>query len=200
MADNILLYISAANDLEVEKDLLGRVITEIPVTMGWKITHTPTKGGSPDLNAIREADVHLFLLGSDIRAPLGFELLTSNRSGKKPELFLKKNLARTPAALVFIREIKTLAEWRYFENGAELRYKVLQLMADHILNRVNYYDLGPDEYRNLKSWQEHLTKSKVEPQEEIKGGTGKNGMIFSIDRYEPSEGYLIDEDKIKKND
>lgn len=200
MADNVLLYISAASDLEVEKDLLGRVITEIPVTLGWKITHTPTKGGSPDLNAIRKADVHLLLMGSDIRAPLGSELLTSHRAGKKTELFLKKNLTRTPAARVFIREIETLAKWQYFENGAELRQKVLQLMADHILNRSNYYNLGPDEYQNLKSWREQLAKSKVVPQEEIKGGTGKNGMIFSIDRYEPSEGYLIDENKIKKNE
>jgi len=167
--------------------------------LGWKIVHTPNKGGSPDLTAIRAADVYLLLMGSDIRAPIGLELLAARRSAKKPELLLKKNVPRTPAAQVFVREMKNLVDWQYFKDGAELRQKALQLMADHILNRPDYYHLQSAEYNNLRSWQEQLAKSKAIPQEEIRGGAGKSGMIFSIERYEPSEGVLLNDPKKTKH-
>ena len=33
MVDTLLLYISAASDMEHERDILGRAVTEIPVTL-----------------------------------------------------------------------------------------------------------------------------------------------------------------------
>jgi hypothetical protein len=34
MADEVLLYISAASDLQREREILGWVVTEVPVPLG----------------------------------------------------------------------------------------------------------------------------------------------------------------------
>jgi hypothetical protein len=44
MADEVLLPISAMHDLEMERELLTRANTEIPVTLGRHIELTPAKG------------------------------------------------------------------------------------------------------------------------------------------------------------
>jgi hypothetical protein len=191
MADEILLYISAASDLEFERDLLGRAITEIPVTLGWRIEQTPHGEKVPDLKAVAKADVHLMLLGSDIRAPTGMELLIAQRSRKKPLFFRKSTAVRTPAAQVFLREMERSVKWRTFRDGSNLRHQVLTTLADHILNNAINYSLRPDEYESLQRWREELEKAEPELVEETRGGTGESGIIISTERYVPSEGILI---------
>jgi hypothetical protein len=43
MADQILLYISAAEDLRPEREILSRAVTEVPVSLGWRIVHSPVE-------------------------------------------------------------------------------------------------------------------------------------------------------------
>jgi hypothetical protein len=43
VVDTLLLYVSAAKDLVPERDLVGRCVTEIPVSLGWKISFSPLK-------------------------------------------------------------------------------------------------------------------------------------------------------------
>ena len=98
MADTFLLYISAASDLEHERDILGRAVTEVPVTLAWRIVQTPLHGDPPDMQAVAQADLYLLLLGGDIRAPVGLEWQVARRAGRTPVLFLKQGAPRTPAA------------------------------------------------------------------------------------------------------
>ena len=69
MVDILHLYISAALDLEKERESLSRAVAEIPVTLGWRVIQSPLHGEPLDTDAIAQADVHILLLGSDIRAP-----------------------------------------------------------------------------------------------------------------------------------
>ena len=89
MADRVLLYISAASDLALEREVLSRAITEIPTSLGWRITQTPIGDEPLDLEAAAQADLHLLILGGDIRAPVGVEWLAARRAGRIPTLFLK---------------------------------------------------------------------------------------------------------------
>jgi hypothetical protein len=73
MADRILLYISAASDLALEREVLSRAIVEIPTSLAWRIKQTPVGDEALDLEAVAVADVHLLLFGGDIRAPVGAE-------------------------------------------------------------------------------------------------------------------------------
>ncbi len=73
MVDQVRLYISAAADLERERDLLGRSVSELPVQLGWLIHQSPRKNDILDLDTVTRADIHLLLIGGDIRAPIGLE-------------------------------------------------------------------------------------------------------------------------------
>lgn len=73
MVDEILVYISATPDLQQEREIPGRAVTEIPVALGWRVVQSPSGDEPADLNAAARADVHTLLLGSDIRAPIGLE-------------------------------------------------------------------------------------------------------------------------------
>ena len=98
MVDSIMRYISAADDLQIERDLLGRSVAELPVTLGWQIFLSPIKEKQLNKDAIREADIHILILGGDIRAPIGYEWYLSCQVGRKPITFLKNGIPRTPAA------------------------------------------------------------------------------------------------------
>ena len=191
MVDTFLLYISAASDLDVERDLLARAVTEIPVTLRWRIIQSATRRESQELEAAGRADLHLLILGSDIRAPIGLEWHIARRNGRSPVLFLKQNTTRTPAAGVFIRDLESLSIWRTFKNNADLRLQVLKLIGDHLINRYEYYELGPEEYDRLRTWRKQIEENGTEDVEETKGGTGESSIILSRERYIPSEGVLL---------
>ncbi|MDQ4075496.1 MAG: hypothetical protein M3220_04530 [Chloroflexota bacterium] len=191
MTEQVRLYISAASDLEGEREILGRAVTEIPVDLGWRISQSPRRNDPVDEDAVVRADVHVLLLGSDIRAPVGLEWLAARRAGQQPLPFLKRDVRRTPAAMEFIRYIESQASWQPFYNGADLRRKVLVRLADHILDRAVTYRLSPMELESLRAWRSELTASPSAADEETRGGAGESGLILSQERYVPSEGILI---------
>ena len=121
MADRILLYISAASDLSFEREVLGRAIIEIPTSLGWRIKQTPVADELLDLEAVAAADVHILIMGGDIRAPVGAEWLAARHARRLPTLFLKQGAHHTPAAQIFVRDLERHAGWRPFDDAADLR-------------------------------------------------------------------------------
>ena len=109
MVDTFNLYISAADDLKPERDLLSRIVTEIPVTLAWQINFSPYGTKTLVEKFIHDANLHLLILGGDIRAPIGYEWHISRNLYRKPKLFLKDGIARTPAAADFQRSLSTNA-------------------------------------------------------------------------------------------
>ena len=49
---NVVFYISAASDLELEREVLGRAASEVPVDVGWRVVQSPAGNGPVDLEAI----------------------------------------------------------------------------------------------------------------------------------------------------
>jgi hypothetical protein len=193
MVDMIYLYISAAADLERERDLLSRAMVEIPVTLAWRIVQTPLHDEPLDQEAICKADVHLLLIGGDIRAPIGQEWWTARRARRAPFLFLKNDSPRTPAAHAFVSHLSDYAGWRPFKSSADLRKQVLLVVSDHIRDQAFHYTLTPSELKALSDWRQELEKSKPDRVEETRGGTGASSVIFSAERYLPSNGVLIND-------
>jgi hypothetical protein len=190
MVDVIHLYISAALDLEQERESLSRVVAEIPVTLGWRVTQTPLHGELLNEAAILQADVHLLLLGSDIRAPIGFEWRLARRANRLPFGYLKQNVVRTMAALDFIRYIEEQTTWRKFMNIGDLRLQAQKILADHILAQPDYYALRSNEREKLTVWRKGLATPDTEPLA-LHGGIGESSVLLSPERYIPSEGVLI---------
>ena len=190
MTDHVLLYISAAPDLQAERDLLGRAVTEVPVNLGWRIVQSPVKDKPIDVEAVTQAGVHLLLLGGDIRAPIGQEWVVARRAGRLPVCLLKSGITRTPAAQSFARFIKEQTAWQAFKGTADLRTTVLNHLARYLLGRTGYYALTQVEAASLQSWQAKLEGSSRTAAGEV-GGAGESGVVLSPERYVPSEGILI---------
>jgi hypothetical protein len=191
MADQILLYISAAEDLRPEREILGRAVTEVPVSLGWRVVHSPGGDQPVDLEAVVQADIHLLLLGSDIRAPIGTEWRAARHAGHQPALFLKDGVLRTPAAQSFHRFVGQQGTWRPFRGLAGLRAQVLRLMGTHILDGAQRYVLSPVEMNRLESWRAELDAASGEVEDGSRGGAGESGVLLSRERYVPSDGVLI---------
>lgn len=191
MPDRILFYISAAPDLTLERETLGKAAIEIPTSLGWHIKQTPGPDERLDSEAAAQAEVHLLIMGSDIRAPVGAEWLAARRAGRTPTLFLKQGVVHTPSATVFIRDIERHAAWRPYEDAADLRHQVLNLLVEHILDRADYYRLSSDEFGKLRAWQKEIGRGEKKVVDQTRGGAGASSVILSPERFTPSGGKLI---------
>lgn len=192
MADQIRLYISAAADLNSERDVLGLAVSEIPVELGWLIHQSPRKNDFLDLELVSMSDVHLLLVGGDIRAPIGLEWYRARQTGRRPILFRKREIQRTLAAREFIRFTGNHSKWKTYRDNVELRYKVLTLLAEYILDRAAYFTLSPPEVDALTSWRDQLSLDAPKHGDGLIGGAGESGEIFSTERYIPSGGIVLE--------
>lgn len=198
MADIFKLYISAASDLNTERDLLNRSVTEIPVTLVWQINLSPLGEKKVDEKLILDADLHILLLGMDIRAPIGYEWYISKQLGHKPYFFIKEGINRTPAAGNFIRSFSDYSNWHTYDSLAHLRFQALTHIGQTIRNQADYFDIKQKEYENLSTFIEGLEIDHLDQISEIDGGTGENSIIFSRERFTPKGGILIQDPE--KND
>jgi len=191
VVDIYKLYISAANDLQIERDLLSRSVTEIPVTLGWQINLSPIGKKKIDEKLIFDADMHILVLGMDIRAPIGFEWYLSRSVGRIPVSFRKKGISRTLAASEFVRSLSHHSNWLTFDNLADLRYQALNRVGQSILDQAEYFALKHEEYEKLSTFMKDLEDKQLENFVGVNGGAGENSVILSRERFTPKGGVLI---------
>lgn len=191
MADICNLYISAAGDLPSERDLLSRIVTEIPVTLGWQLNFSPLGKKSLIESAIVDANLHILVLGSDIRAPIGYEWHLSRTLNRLPKLFLKDDIARTPAAVDFQRSLSNYSKWQTFLSLSELRTAALGFIGQFLLERADYFDLGTNEHNQLSEFLEKINENKPDEIDSSKSIAGENSVILSRERFIPKNGVLI---------
>ena len=195
MENDIVVYISAASDLQHEREILGRIAAEIPIDIGWRIVLSPTGDGLLDLESIQYADIHFLLLGGDIRAPIGQEWIIARQAGRQPIPYLKNGILRTTAALDFLRYIKTQAVWKPFTTGTDLRHSTLVDITDRILQYALEYRLSLTDIDNLHSWREHMKTDSLPVDDHTHSGTGSSSVILSPEAIVSKGGVLIDNDK-----
>lgn len=191
MVDIFRLYISAANDLQIERDLLSRSVTEIPVTLGWQINLSPIGEKMVDENLILDADLHILILGMDIRAPIGFEWYLSRRMGRRPVFFRKKGIPRTLAAGDFVRSLSHYSNWLTFDSLADLRCQALKHIGQAILDQADYFAIQQKEYEKLSTFMKDLEDKQLEQPDGVNGSAGENSFILSRERFTPKGGVLI---------
>ncbi len=193
MPNQVLFYISAATDLETEREVLGRAIAEIPVDLAWRVVQSPAGNGPVDIDALSSSGIHILIMGSDIRAPVGLEWQIARQAGRHPVALVKQDTTRTPAGQQFVRLVREVQRWRPFTDAADLRRKVLTLLANHILDHAVHYILTPDEMTRLTAWRDQLVSQAEAVDEEIRGGAGDSSILLSRERFEPSGGVVLGE-------
>jgi hypothetical protein len=195
MADRLRIFISAGPDLETEREVVGKAIATLPVSIGWIIKYTPTHGecADPAMEAVAACDFYALLLGRDVTAPMGSELYVARQTGKRIMAFVGE-VPHTPAARVFLRE--SAQHWTEFQNADDLGPLLQKALMEQILQL-------PDAYRMTVADWEALSALSAELEEEASrqrnredapsgGGAGGDAVIVAPGRDLPSEGVLIE--------
>ena len=190
MTKPFLLYISAATDMEAEREILAQSVIAVPADVTWRIEQSPRRNDPYDHQAIAQAETHLLLLGGDIRAPVGLEWMVARQFGRLPLSFLKEGVSRTPAAEDFRRFIELHSSWQPFVQHADLQLFVQQLLARKILDHAPVYGLSPAEIMHLQTWLSENALAPIQAGDTL-GGAGESSLVFSKEHYEPSSGTLL---------
>ncbi len=189
MHQPVIVYISASAELAAERDALSRMIAALPVTLVWRIVQTPATDEPLDIAAIQSADVHLLVMGQDIRAPVGRELLVARQARRAVRAFLKKGVIRTPAGQEFIKSAGV--RWEPFQDARDLSQQVQQWLVKHLLQNAIAYALTSEEVEQL---QEMLAAAETEALTEEGQGADSSAVILSRERFMPSEGVIVEEE------
>lgn len=154
MAEKLRIFVSATNDLEAARAVIGRAVAELPVQIGIEIRRTPAQGAAYDdiFELIANVDRVYFLLGRDITAPAGTEWYLSWKLERS--IFpLRAVVPRTPAAQEFARSY--LGEWTPFRSRLELTRLVTVDLARILQHPTNRYGLS---VTDLELLQLHLAR------------------------------------------
>jgi hypothetical protein len=194
------LFISAGTDLEAEHEAIGQAVAQIPVpSLGWAIRRTPRPGESQFVawDDIAAADLFVLLLGRDIQAPVGAELLAAQRSDKRV-LACRKNVLRTQAAEAFVRDARV--SWTEYDEPQQTARLVQMALVETLLSQGPARGLPHAEREALHVFSEQLQRGELETTHlEEKGGAGGGGVILVPGRDLPPGGVLVgDQEETKQ--
>lgn len=192
MAETLRLFVSATNDLEAERAVIGRAIARLPVQIGVEIRRTPATGAPYEdvYELIANVDRLYFLMGEDITAPAGMEWFVAWKL-ERSVLPLRRGNRRTPAGAEFMRGIPL--KWSEFKHSGDLA-RIITLDLARILNHPkNRYGLTVSELERLHLHARAVEKFGVNPATGEPGGAQGGGILLDSGHREPIEGVLLNE-------
>lgn len=191
MADLLRLFVSIGPDLELEREYIGQAVARLPGSLAWQITYTPAPGEPrlPDPQPLQGSAFYLILLGQDITAPMGWELLSARRAGKQPLAFAK-DVTRTLAAMDFAS--RSELAWTEYQEAGELLHLVQEALAKALVAEPARYGLGMAEWQLLSKRLEELKAAgNHEAAADRSGSAGKGAVILSPDQAASSGGGVL---------
>jgi hypothetical protein len=179
----IRLFVSSSPELTIERELLGQVIAEMPIALGWEIMHTPGPGTDMQdvLEFIDTSDFYLIVLGWDFAAPMGVEWEEAVTSGRVP-FALRKNVLHTLAGRHLLAH--SGVRWIRYQTPQDFARKVRHFLIGEILDRGEAFGLLTHELDALLLALKRDGEVSVAPDEA--GGAGSDAVI--LDRRGPGSG------------
>lgn len=198
MAETLRLFVSATNDLEAERAVIGTAIAQLPVQIGIEIRRTPHEGAPYEdiYELIANCDRVYFLMGRDITAPAGAEWFLAWKL-ERSVLPLRVSGLPTPAGQDFLRILPR--GWQPFRNGQELA-RIVTLDLIEILNHpTNRYGLTVTELELLSTHRQRLhhlatPAHRTTQKGENLGGAEGGGILLDLGHREPLDGVALDEE------
>ena len=196
MAEILRLFVSATNDLDAERAVIGRAVADLPVEIRMEIRRTPAAGAKYDdiYELIANVDRVYFLMGADITAPAGAEwhLAWQLERAVYP---LKDGSPLSPAGREFMRSAPV--QWQRFRHAGDLARLVTLDLVRILQHPTNRYGLTVTELELLALHAKQIQRGQpdvaaghvVEP-----GGAEGGGIILDRGRREPLDGVALDED------
>ena len=196
MAETLRLFVSATNDLEAERAVIGRAVAQLPVKIGIEIRRTPVRGA--DYETIHElvanVDRFYFLMGEDISAPAGAEAFLAwklERSIMPLRSIPPGGPRRTPAAQDFLRLLPI--QWQNFQNGAELAQLITLDLIRILQHPKNRYGLTLHELELLNLHQQRAKQLRTGQRPAEAGGAEGGGVLLDEGHREPMAGVMLGE-------
>jgi hypothetical protein len=190
MAETLRLFVSATNDLENERAVIGRAVAQLPIQIGIEIRRTPARGAAYEeiFELISNVDRVYFLMGEDITAPSGAEWFIAWKL-ERDLLPLRRMGPRTPAGQDFMRLYP--GKWAAFTSNDELA-RIVSLDLIRILQHpTNRYGLSVTELELLNNHARRLDTvgrgALPEP-----GGAEGGGVLLDLGHREPIQGVALD--------
>ncbi len=184
MATQVRLFISAGPDEEPAREVLGRALAELPVTVGWKIKRTP------DVDSVAECHLFALVLGRDICAPVGLELWWALRT-EKPVNAYRAAAPRTPAGQVFLQQNAFLA-WSDYATLPALRRAFLKDIGRFLLAHPDRYGVGLVEAETLRVFMARLDEIAPMPAPPKAAGAAGGGVILAPGKDTPRGTRVIE--------
>lgn len=185
MSRPIHLYVSSSPELYLEREVVGQVAAALPLTIGWRIDHTPLPGEPrPDISGpVGQCDLYVLLLGQDFAAPMGAELREVLALGRKLLAF-RKRCSRSPSSQDAVRRLRL--EWRVFSEPDDLRMLFLQDLVNAVLDRAARIGLEIGELERLLELSRGAEQRAQAGTGEIRGrgDAGKSGVILGREVWE----------------
>ncbi len=174
----LTLYISAAQEMEAECEVVGQFLAGLLPSVRWTLHRTPTGRGNqnPDLRVIHESDLHLFIVGTDIVAPIGVEWREAQHGKATMFLFRAAGRALSPAASFFLHH--SGGQWRRFKSAADLVQKFERQLITELIAGTPGYGLGLEEIEFLRDRLTQMS-SETELDETDARGAGQGGVILA---------------------
>jgi hypothetical protein len=185
MPGPIQLFVSSSPELYAEREVIGQVIAALPLSIGWRIGHTPIpgEGSSGSVVRVEQCDLYALVLGHDFAAPMGAELRTATALGRQP-LAYRKQCTHSPAAQDAIRRLNM--EWHPFSDPSQLRALFERHLLRRVLREATRLGLEMDEVERLMELaQETERETEAEDGGRRRGDAGSSGVILGREVFEP---------------
>jgi hypothetical protein len=188
MAEKLRLFVSATNDLEASRAVIGRAVADLPVHIGVEIRRTPAQGAAYDdiFELIANVDRAYFLLGRDITAPAGTEWYLGWKL-ERSILPMYAVVQRTPAAQEFVRNFP--GEWKRFRSRGELARLVTLDLIRILNNPTNRYGLSVNDLELLKLHSTQIMKESPDMSGDPGGAEGGGVLLDTVHGNEFGDQY-----------
>ncbi len=176
MAETLRIFVSATQDLEEERAVIGQALADLPVDVPAEIRRSPPEGlPYMDLfERIANVDRVYFLLGRDITAPAGAEWDLAVQL-ERSIMALRTPGPRTPAGEAFLQGTPVL--WKVFHSRDDLARLVTLDLLEILLHPRNRYGLHPDEVLALEALRRSLQERSVRARAEAGGAEGGGVLL-----------------------
>jgi hypothetical protein len=185
----IHLYVSSSPDLTAEREVIAQVVATMPLTIGWRIGHTPLPGqlGSESVARVEECHLYSVILGHDFAAPMGQELRLAVARGRSPFAGYRLECTLSPSALDAVRTLDLT--WQRFSSSEGLREMFRRDLLQAVLKQATMLGLELDEVQRLL---EQARKIEADADQNTigrrsdrrRGEAGRSGRILGREVWE----------------
>jgi hypothetical protein len=177
MARPIHLFVSSSPDLTAERDGVGQMTATLPLSIGWRIGHTPTprEAGRNSSDQVAGCDLYVLILGHDFAAPMGTELRQAAMVGKKP-LAYRAKVTYSPAAQEAIRARDV--EWQVYSGVREFLSLLRRDLTRALLRDAQALGLELSEVERLVELAGNLEAAPAGQAGQSPGDAGRSAVIL----------------------